>query len=142
MSGSKKSKNARSPNEIDRYVGARIRFRRSLLKLSQEKLGDLLGVTFQQVQKYERGANRVGASRLYALAGVLDVSVEYFFKGLEGEGLNPELSSDDEIMFAFIASKHGPRFMAALNRIEDKEVLVRFLDLIESAAGISNDSED
>ena len=69
-----------SANPIDVHVGARIRLRRTLLGLSQEKLGECLGLTFQQVQKYERGANRVGASRLFDLSRVLDVRVGYFFE--------------------------------------------------------------
>ena len=74
----------RAANPVDVHVGARIRLRRQVLKMSQEKLGDQLGVTFQQVQKYERGTNRVGASRLWRLSQVLDVPVSFFFEGLEG----------------------------------------------------------
>ena len=70
------------PNPIDVHVGARIRQRRTLLGMSQEKLGEAIGLTFQQVQKYERGANRVGSSRLFDLARVLDVSVSYFFEDM------------------------------------------------------------
>lgn len=73
------------PNPIDVHVGARVRLRRTLLGMSQEKLGDAIGLTFQQVQKYERGANRVGASRLYDLARVLDVPVSYFFEEMSSE---------------------------------------------------------
>lgn len=69
-----------SANPIDVHVGARIRLRRTLLGMSQERLGECLGLTFQQVQKYERGANRVGASRLFDLSRVLDVRVGYFFE--------------------------------------------------------------
>ena len=68
------------PNPIDVHVGTRVRLRRTLLGMSQEKLGEAIGLTFQQVQKYERGANRVGASRLYDLSRVLDVPVSYFFE--------------------------------------------------------------
>ncbi len=67
------------PNPIDIHVGSRIRLRRNMLGLSQEKLGEAIGLTFQQVQKYERGANRVGASRLHELSRVLDVPVPFFF---------------------------------------------------------------
>src|SRR5579872_1601759 len=67
------------PNPVDAHVGTRVRMRRTLLGMSQEKLGDSLGLTFQQVQKYERGANRVGASRLFELSRVLDVPVSFFF---------------------------------------------------------------
>src|SRR5277367_1577262 len=67
------------PNPIDTHVGARVRLRRTLLGMSQEKLGEAIGLTFQQVQKYERGANRIGASRLFDLSRVLDVPVSFFF---------------------------------------------------------------
>ena len=66
-------------NQVDAHVGTRVRMRRTLLGLSQEKLGDALGLTFQQVQKYERGANRIGASRLFQLSLILDVPVSFFF---------------------------------------------------------------
>jgi transcriptional regulator with XRE-family HTH domain len=74
------------PNPADVHVGARVRLRRTMLGMSQEKLGEALGLTFQQVQKYERGANRVGASRLWEMSRVLDVPVSYFFEELEGGG--------------------------------------------------------
>ena len=73
------------PNPIDKHVGARIKLRRALLGMSQEKLGEALGLTFQQVQKYERGANRVGASRLFDLSRVLDVPVSFFFDDMAEE---------------------------------------------------------
>ena len=73
------------PNPVDVHVGSKLRLRRTLLGMSQEKLGDAIGLTFQQVQKYERGANRVGASRLYDLARVLEVPVEYFFADMPDE---------------------------------------------------------
>jgi transcriptional regulator with XRE-family HTH domain len=71
------------PNPIDIHVGTRIRLRRNMLGLSQEKLGEAIGLTFQQVQKYERGANRVGASRLHELSRVLDVPVSFFFDAMD-----------------------------------------------------------
>ena len=70
------------PNPVDVHVGARVRLRRTLLGMSQEKLGEAIGLTFQQVQKYERGANRIGCSRLYDLSRVLDVPVSYFFEDM------------------------------------------------------------
>ena len=72
----------RSPNPIDQHVGSRIRVRRKVLGVSQEKLADQLGLTFQQVQKYERGANRVSASKLYEIARSLKTSIPYFFQDL------------------------------------------------------------
>ena len=76
---------ASNPNPIDVHVGKRLRLRRTLLGMSQERLGELLGLTFQQVQKYERGANRIGSSRLFELGQILDVPVSFFFEGLSGE---------------------------------------------------------
>src|ERR1700682_1754499 len=77
--GRQRRQKSDKPNPTDVHVGARVRLRRTLLGMSQEKLGDAIGLTFQQVQKYERGANRVGASRLYDLSRVLDVPVSFFF---------------------------------------------------------------
>jgi transcriptional regulator with XRE-family HTH domain len=73
------------PNPVDVHVGARVRLRRTLLGLSQERLGEAIGLTFQQVQKYERGANRIGASRLYDLSRVLDVPVSFFFEDMDDQ---------------------------------------------------------
>src|SRR5437867_6573283 len=71
----------KAPNPVDRHVGSRVRMRRMMLAMSQEKLGDALGLTFQQVQKYEKGANRIGASRLQQIAHTLQVPVSFFFEG-------------------------------------------------------------
>src|SRR5258708_773227 len=73
----------KAPNPVDKYVGSRVRMRRDMLGLSQEKVGEALGLTFQQVQKYEKGANRIGASRLHELAGILDVPVAFFFDDMD-----------------------------------------------------------
>jgi transcriptional regulator with XRE-family HTH domain len=80
-----------SPNPIDVHVGSRVRLRRTLLGMSQEKLGEAIGLTFQQVQKYERGANRIGCSRLFDLARVLDVPISFFFDDMtdEAKGQSP-----------------------------------------------------
>src|SRR5271156_21827 len=71
----------KSPNPIDKHVGSRVRMRRMMLSMSQEKLGDALGLTFQQVQKYEKGTNRIGASRLQQISQILQVPVSFFFDG-------------------------------------------------------------
>ena len=86
------------PSGIDRVVGQRIRWRRRELKLTQERLGELLELTFQQVQKYEKGVNRVSAGRLYEIAGVLGVPINYFFEGAEEflEAEHAEFAEDDE----------------------------------------------
>lgn len=88
----------RDPNYIDVHVGSRIRMRRQLINMSQERLGELLGITFQQVQKYEKGANRISASRLFYTAKTLGVPVQFFFDGLpglEGEALRESSHADD-----------------------------------------------
>ena len=87
---------ARGPTSIDQHVGARLRLRRSMLDMSQSELGEKLGVTFQQVQKYERGTNRIGASRLFHVAKVMEVPVAYFFEGLDESG-DSELKAKDTI---------------------------------------------
>ena len=83
----------RDPNFVDVHVGSRIRMRRQFVGMSQEKLGELLGITFQQVQKYEKGSNRISASRLYYTAKILGVPVQFFFEELPG---SEERSSQDE----------------------------------------------
>lgn len=77
--GAGEPQEAGRPNPVDVHVGARVRLRRTLLGMSQEKLGEAIGLTFQQIQKYERGANRIGSSRLFDLSRVLDVPVSFFF---------------------------------------------------------------
>src|SRR6185437_12103212 len=74
----------KAPNPIDKHVGSRVRMRRMMLGMSQEKLGDALGLTFQQVQKYEKGTNRIGASRLQQIASILQVPVSFLFEGAPG----------------------------------------------------------
>ncbi|MDC0081601.1 helix-turn-helix domain-containing protein [Emcibacteraceae bacterium] len=74
-----------TPNPIDIYVGSRLRLRRALIGMSQEKLGNALEITFQQVQKYERGTNRISSSRLFQISRILDVSVSFFFDDMDTE---------------------------------------------------------
>lgn len=129
----------RSANPVDTHVGTRIRLRRQILKMSQEKLGDMLGVTFQQVQKYERGANRVGASRLWKLGRVLDVPVSFFFEGLDGEhGILPtgQFAEGDQtpIVYDFIKSSDGVALATAVSNIKSKAVRRQILELARSLA--------
>lgn len=98
----------RDPNYIDVHVGSRIRMRRQLINMSQERLGELLGITFQQVQKYEKGANRISASRLFYAAKTLGVPVNFFFEGLpglEGEGGLKEGAQPDEFLAALMTAE-------------------------------------
>ena len=98
----------RDPNYIDVHVGTRIRMRRQLINMSQERLGELLGTTFQQVQKYEKGANRISASRLFYAAKTLGVPINFFYEGLpglEGEGGLKEGAQPDEFLAALMTAE-------------------------------------
>lgn len=126
----------RGPNPVDVHVGSRIRLRRQLLRMSQEKLGDELGVTFQQVQKYERGANRVGASRLYRLSRVLEVPVQFFFEGLNDQESMGMMAENDQtpIVYDFIQSSDGVCLAESFSRIKDAKVRRRVLELVRTLA--------
>jgi len=126
----------RSPNPIDIHVGTRVRLRRQVMKMSQEKLGDQLGVTFQQVQKYERGANRVGASRLWKMSQVMDVPVGFFFDGLGQVGAITEFAENDQlpIVYDFINSTDGVNLAKAVSQIKNKAVRRQILELARSLA--------
>ncbi|MGE4281899.1 MAG: helix-turn-helix domain-containing protein [Magnetospirillum sp.] len=136
---------AGKPNPIDVHVGARVRLRRTLMGMSQEKLGEALGLTFQQVQKYERGANRVGASRLFDLSRVLDVPVSFFFDDMseEVESLSPRLISGlSEEPAGFEADPMTKRetleLVRAYYRITDPQVRKRVLDLAKALGAVGD----
>jgi transcriptional regulator with XRE-family HTH domain len=128
--------NPRGPNPIDIHVGSRVRLRRQLMKMSQEKLGVELGVTFQQVQKYERGANRVGASRLYRMSRVLEVPVQFFFEELGDQTEITGLADNDQtpIIYDFIQSTDGVSLAESFSRIKDSKVRRRVLELVRTLA--------
>ena len=134
----------RSPNPIDVHVGTRVRLRRQVMKMSQEKLGEQLGVTFQQVQKYERGANRVGASRLWKMSQVLEVPVNFFYDGLEKAGAVTEFAEDDQmpIVYDFINSTDGVNLAKAVSQIKNKAVRRQILELARSLAKDAGSSEE
>ncbi len=124
----------RHPNPVDLHVGARIRMRRKILGVSQERLAEDLGLTFQQVQKYERGANRVSASKLYEIAKSLQSSVAYFFEGLAdttGEGV---AESDEPFVHDFLMTSEGLELAALFPRITRPKVRRRILELVRSMA--------
>jgi transcriptional regulator with XRE-family HTH domain len=135
------------PNPIDAHVGARVRLRRTLLGMSQEKLGASLGLTFQQVQKYERGANRIGASRLYDLSRVLDVPISFFFddmpedlpakapRRMAGLAEEPDLGYEADPM----AKRETLELVRAYYKIEDERVRKRLFELTKSLAKMVSD---
>ncbi|HQT67459.1 MAG: transcriptional regulator [Rhodospirillales bacterium 20-60-12] len=136
------------PSPIDIHVGSRVRLRRTLLGMSQERLGDALGLTFQQVQKYERGVNRVGASRLFDIARVLDVPISFFFDDMP-EGMNETpISGPRGRSYGFaeaqepfaagiddhLTKRETLELVRAYYRITDVAVRKRVFDLIKSLA--------
>lgn len=135
-------RNARRANTVDGHVGARVRLRRMLLGMSQEKLGESLGLTFQQVQKYEKGVNRIGASRLFDLAHVLGVPVQFFYDEIDttdhhqvsqmaGFAERPA----DTYVVDFLGSREGLELNKAFVRITDQKVRRSVIDLVRSLAG-------
>jgi len=118
----------KSPDPIDVHVGQRVRARRKMLGFSQTQLGHELGVTFQQVQKYERGTNRIGSSRLFKMASTLDVPVAYFFEGAETKlpGYNQSVEGDSEEAFAKQETKE---LVDAYYRIADPRIRKKVLGL-------------
>jgi len=126
----------RGPNPVDLHVGARIRMRRKLLGVSQERLADQLGLTFQQVQKYERGANRVSASKLYEIAKALQTSVSYFFDGLAdtAEGVNGAPLDGREFMHELVMTPEGMELAALFPKLKKGRVRRRVLELVKALA--------
>ncbi len=127
----------KAPNPVDKYVGSRVRMRRIMLGMSQEKLGEALGLTFQQVQKYEKGTNRVGASRIQQIAEILQVPVSFLFEGgpsgiahADGtvDGPSPSYVSD------FLATSEGLALTRAFTRITDTKLRRSIVDLVEQIA--------
>jgi len=128
----------KAPNPIDKHVGSRVRMRRMMLGMSQEKLGDALGLTFQQVQKYEKGTNRIGASRLQQISLILQVPVSFFFEGAPppaggpqglGEAPSPAYVTD------FLASNDGLALVKAFMRIDNSKLRRRLVELVEEMGG-------
>jgi len=127
----------KSPNPIDKHVGARVRMRRLMVGMSQGKLGEALDVTFQQVQKYEKGANRIGASRLQQLARVLEVPPSFFFEGApSGETNATGLHEPDSSAFVvdFLSTNEGLQLNRAFAAIKDPKVRKKIIDLVQSLA--------
>jgi DNA-binding XRE family transcriptional regulator len=132
------------PNPIDRHVGSRVRMRRVMLGMSQEKLGESLGLTFQQVQKYEKGTNRIGASRLQQISRTLDVPPAFFFEGApsfeaiaksEPGPMSVAEGSNAPYVADFLSTAEGLHLNMAFARIHDPKIRKRIVDLVSSLAG-------
>ncbi|MFS8036286.1 helix-turn-helix domain-containing protein [Xanthobacter sp. AM11] len=128
----------KAPNPIDKHVGSRVRMRRMMVGMSQEKLGEHLGITFQQIQKYEKGTNRIGASRLQQISTVLGVPVAFFFEGAptvgpEGVGFSEEQSP--AYVSDFLATSDGLTLTRNFMRISDPKVRRKIVDLVIAIAG-------
>ena len=119
----------RKSDGVDKHVGERVRLRRIMLKMSQTELGNKIGVTFQQLQKYEKGANRIGASRLYQLAQILNVPPGFFFEGLPGSKVNAVLP---DYLIDLMGTAEGQRMVQALARVRDKKVRGPLEQLLDS----------
>jgi transcriptional regulator with XRE-family HTH domain len=135
---------ARSPNPIDLHVGGRVRLRRKFIGLSQEQLADALGLTFQQVQKYERGSNRVSASKLYAIARTLGVPIAFFFDGLadpmDGDQGDEVQHAAERMVMDFLGTSEGLELATLFPQIRRGPVRRHVLDLVRAMAESSEDA--
>ena len=129
----------KAPNPIDKHVGSRVRMRRMMLGMSQEKLGERLSLTFQQVQKYEKGTNRIGAIRLQQIAAILSVPVSFFFEGApSGEPATQggfEDGGGASYVADFLSTSEGLALNRAFIRIKDAKVRRKVVDLVNAIAG-------
>ena len=132
---------AKNPNPTDRHVGSRVRMRRMIVGMSQEKLGEALGITFQQVQKYEKGTNRIGASRLQQIAKVLGVPIQFFFEGAPHVSSQRVTATDvaPDYVADFITTSEGVQLTRAFVRITDPSVRRRLISLVKAMAGDENE---
>jgi transcriptional regulator with XRE-family HTH domain len=126
----------KNPTLIDRHVGNRVRMRRMIVGMSQDKLGEALGITFQQVQKYEKGTNRIGASRLQQISSVLGVPVAFFFNGAPHVSSHGVVASEvaPNYMADFLSTSEGVQLTNAFMRVTDPRVRRRFISLVKAMA--------
>jgi transcriptional regulator with XRE-family HTH domain len=127
----------KAPNPVDQHVGNRVRVRRRMLAMSQTNLGSALGLTFQQVQKYEKGTNRIGASRLQQISHILQVPVAFFFEGapsVPGIPQPTETAPSPAYVTDFLATSDGLALIKALMRIKNAKLKRRIVELVEGIA--------
>jgi len=134
----------KKPNPVDQHVGSRVRLRRMLLGMSQERLGESMGLTFQQVQKYEKGVNRIGASRLFQISKILDVPVQFFFEEAPHVDARraPGMAEADSEAFIleFLNSREGLELNRAFVKIADPKVRKSVVDLVRAVSASSDNA--
>ncbi|MEL6752051.1 MAG: helix-turn-helix domain-containing protein [Pseudomonadota bacterium] len=130
--------NKKTANAIDVHVGSRVRLRRTMQGMSQEKLGDALGISFQQIQKYEKGTNRIGASRMQQISSALDVPVSFFFEDMPGEAVTDTTGMAEEsstsYVVDFVSSKEGIELNRAFVRITNASIRRKIVDMVRTLA--------
>lgn len=137
----------KTPNPIDKHVGSRVRMRRMMLNMSQERLGDALGLTFQQVQKYEKGTNRIGASRLQQISGILQVPVAFFFEGAptpnsDGHTAGMQEAPSPAYISDFLATSDGLALIKAFSQIPDSKLRRSIVDLVAAIVARQTPPDD
>jgi transcriptional regulator with XRE-family HTH domain len=135
----------KKPNPVDAHVGSRVRLRRMLLGMSQERLGESMGLTFQQVQKYEKGVNRIGASRLFQISKILDVPVQFFFEEAPhptdaGQHRGMSEPESEAFILEFLNSREGLELNRAFVKIGNAKVRKSVVDLVRALSTNSNSS--
>ena len=124
----------KTPNPIDKHVGSRVRMRRMMLGMSQEKLGDAVSLTFQQIQKYEKGTNRIGASRMQQFSEIMQVPVEFFFDGAPGAFKQTGAAPSPAYVNDFLATTDGLAIVKAFTKIDNAKTRRWIVDLVEQIA--------
>jgi transcriptional regulator with XRE-family HTH domain len=119
------------PNPVDRHVGSRVRMRRIMLGMSQEKLGEGLGLTFQQIQKYEKGTNRIGASRIQQISEILQVPVSFLFEGSPGSSTGFGAAPSPAYVADFLATSEGLALIRAFTRVSNVKLRRAIVDMVE-----------
>ena len=124
----------KAPHPVDVHVGGRVRMRRMLLGMSQDKLGDALGLTFQQIQKYEKGVNRIGASRIFEIAQILDVPIQYFYEDFNSRSARALgfAEGDEDSFMQLLQTPEGVQLCRHFAEIKDAKVRKRVLELVKT----------
>ena len=138
---------AKTPNPIDVRVGSRVKLRRTMAKMSQEKLGEALGVTFQQVQKYEKGTNRIGASRMQQISETLNVPISFFFEDAPGSestasGEGMEEADSATFVMDFLSTGEGIELNSAFVRITNASIRRKIIEMVSTLANETGDPQN